>query len=246
MKIKSLPLMALALACAASACGPEGNSTQEVSQTESAATAPIPVSYGDYVAVERDLRKCIHPLCGGFWVSALNGQGLRCADGTVSKKCYVVELDLRHLGFTPEEERKFIAQAEVGQAYLQGFVARQVFPNFGYLGIFRSTEGFVAANRNRPVGKYYRAEDLGFVCVRAPCFNQEAELVNVGTITRYSDLDLRRVGATPGQLAAAQVALDNGKLLIAGALLKSGLSTSIRPGNTGVTLRATQFYLPVR
>src|SRR5262245_51152370 len=50
-----------------------------------------------YVTVRRDVRRCAAPLCGGFFVDAVNQDTLRCADGSRSAECYVTDLDLSGL-----------------------------------------------------------------------------------------------------------------------------------------------------
>ncbi|MFM7276035.1 MAG: DUF6748 domain-containing protein, partial [Gammaproteobacteria bacterium] len=47
--------------------------------------------YG-YFEVRKDLRRCVSPLCGGFWLRRLNAQMTRCADGAMQRECYVAEL----------------------------------------------------------------------------------------------------------------------------------------------------------
>ncbi len=41
-----------------------------------------------------DFRKCATPMCGGYFVKAVNKKRTRCADGTEQRECYVAELDL--------------------------------------------------------------------------------------------------------------------------------------------------------
>src|SRR4051812_17564357 len=46
-----------------------------------------------YFDVHVDLRKCLSPVCGGFFLSRLNRTTTVCADGHASTACYSPELD---------------------------------------------------------------------------------------------------------------------------------------------------------
>jgi len=71
--------------------GSEENAITSAGQDLRAATP-------SYVTLRRDLRRCASPLCGGFFVDAVNQDSLRCADGSRSAECYVADLELSALG----------------------------------------------------------------------------------------------------------------------------------------------------
>jgi hypothetical protein len=71
-----------------------------------AASRPIPL----YYSVEQDLRDCVFPLCGGYWLSALATTKTLCSDGSVADACYVVSFNLSRLGLTPKEEQAVLAK----------------------------------------------------------------------------------------------------------------------------------------
>jgi hypothetical protein len=45
-----------------------------------------------YYTIRRDLRRCISPLCGGWFISRVNKKQTRCADGSRANECYVAEI----------------------------------------------------------------------------------------------------------------------------------------------------------
>jgi hypothetical protein len=52
---------------------------------ESPAILPAPSADYAFLRVQRDFRKCVSPLCGGFFVTALIKRELQCIDGTKSE-----------------------------------------------------------------------------------------------------------------------------------------------------------------
>jgi hypothetical protein len=52
-----------------------------------------------YYTLTRDLRACMFPLCGGYFIQALNQEKTECYDGKKSREgCYVAALDLSSTG----------------------------------------------------------------------------------------------------------------------------------------------------
>src|SRR5688500_1902707 len=48
---------------------------------------------GDYFLVRQDRRRCMSPLCGGYFVKRVNQSRTRCANGRWMPECYVAEID---------------------------------------------------------------------------------------------------------------------------------------------------------
>ena len=46
-----------------------------------------------FIVTRVDARKCAYPVCGGYFVKAVNSALTRCADGKLAKECHAVELD---------------------------------------------------------------------------------------------------------------------------------------------------------
>jgi hypothetical protein len=225
-----LTLGTLELSACSSADGPgdaNGDANGEGSQTAAASA----VSRQRYFTVTPDMRRCVSPLCGGYFVQAVNNAFTVCADGTRAERCYVASIDWTAMGGDPQ----IVATTVV----VEGSVRPKVYPTFGNLGVLVAKGAWGSATAATPAGRYFRLTDNGIVCITAPCFSINAEVLNQGTIITLSGLDLSRVGATPGQLEAAQQALS------AGALLATGkLTNPTFPAGTGRDLVASQFFLP--
>jgi hypothetical protein len=58
-----------------------------------------PVFESQYYTLKRDWRECLSPLCGGYFVQALNQKNTKCYNGKKSREgCYVAALDLSSAG----------------------------------------------------------------------------------------------------------------------------------------------------
>src|SRR5687767_32432 len=70
--------------------GPE----QLLNSPETNSLAPrLLAASGDYFLVRQDRRRCISPLCGGYFVKRVNQSWTPCADGRRMRECYVAEID---------------------------------------------------------------------------------------------------------------------------------------------------------
>ena len=78
----------LALGCAATSAEVEDDGDSE--QAEGAASLS---STSTYYEARRDFRKCMYPMCGGWWVHRVNRTSTTCADGSHASECYVAEID---------------------------------------------------------------------------------------------------------------------------------------------------------
>ena len=194
-----------------------------------------------YTKVERDFRRCVSPLCGGYWVSNLNRGRTRCADGTWAERCYVAEIDWENLGLS--EHQVADLRHHIDRVVLLGQVVPRRFGDFGTLGALNPRQAWLSANEQAPRGNVFRVEDLDFLCFTYPCFNLRSHLLNSGRSWTHSGLDLRRVGATDAQLAEAREALSGDQLLVSGYFARDSGRQDLR--QRGVTLYATQLYLPV-
>jgi hypothetical protein len=67
-----------------------------------------------YYTFQRDLRKCVSPICGGYFISTLNKNWTRCADRTRAASCYVAAFDLSGLGLVGEDQNRFLDETSDG------------------------------------------------------------------------------------------------------------------------------------
>lgn len=188
------------------------------------------LDYG-YFTITPDLRLCPSPICGGFYLQALNQPSTTCADGSQQATCYVATADFGALEAPPA--------IGPGETVVRGQIAAEEYAGFGNLGTFVAETAWTPAKHQTASGTFYRIRDLGIVCVTTPCFTMEARVLNQSGILALSSLDLGAVDATPAQLEAAQAAVQRGDLLVAGTT-----APDPGPAGEGLALIASQFWLP--
>ncbi|MBI2390951.1 MAG: hypothetical protein HYV09_15275 [Deltaproteobacteria bacterium] len=212
---------ALVLGC--SAATDVGDEDGEV-DTESSEGAASISSTSTYFSVRVDVRRCMFPMCGGFWVKRVNKANTKCFDGRYAKECYVAEMDWSAAGLTSEDV------ADRGAIVVRGTIGSLEYGTQGTWGVFKPTEVWSAASGSTPSGSFYRVEYNGIMCVRAPCFDKTADKLN-STISRsLSDLD----GAL-GEKAGSAVHLET--ILAAGTVHNTS--------NGGRALSTTEFWTRV-
>lgn len=85
-----------------------------------------------YVFTRRDYRRCVYPLCGGFFVQQLGQRSTPCADGQWRSECQVVEVDYRALDLSPKELERFRQSFESGNGIIQGRLFQHEHPDFDF------------------------------------------------------------------------------------------------------------------
>src|SRR5260370_7964329 len=62
--------------------------------SESLSVLPDPMNAtSTFYSLRRDLRRCVSPLCGGYFVKRVNMSSTRCANGRFMSECYVAGID---------------------------------------------------------------------------------------------------------------------------------------------------------
>ena len=164
-----------------------------------------------YFAIDRDQRRCVSPLCGGYFVARVNHTTTRCANGQYAERCYVAELDLKATGLEglPDERP--------GQVLIRGSVVAKKFTSFGNLGRFVASEVWHAgAGAGSPDGVFAKVEQTGIRCFAAPCADKVERKLNSSLYANIADLDFDASGATEDELAPAFAALTGDDLIVAG------------------------------
>ena len=182
-----------------------------------------------YFTVRPDLRKCVSPLCGGFFVKSVNKSLTRCADGSLQSECYVATVN------NP-------AQVDLGAAaLLHGAIRPKSYGDFGNLGVFKLNTAFRAASASTESGLFVGLENNGIVCITTPCFSADQYLLNRSKIRAISGIDLEQVGASKADLEQAWSIIGN-----SGVLLANGVNHQVEEmTGQGITFVAKQFYLPI-
>lgn len=201
--------------------------TEGAAQELSLAPASRPV----YYTVEPDRRLCPSPVCGGYFISAVNRRATPCADGSMSASCYVADIDWEAIGLNGSE----------GAGLVLGTQERGDFPGFSELAVLVPEAAWRAASDQEPRGRWFGLMDNGIVCVTTPCFDIDQRKLNRRNRVRaISDIDLSRVRATDEDLEAAWQALENDELIAV------GVNRRVRdagPAGTGLEFVAFQFFV---
>ncbi len=210
-------------------------------------TSPGLVTRDNYIIVTRaDTRKCIYPLCGGYFVKAVNLARTRCADGTEQTECHAVDLNTAALGWTPEQRAAFDAQFANGHALVRGYL--EPAPRGQYTAdVLTISEAWQGQGLRSHVGRFYGVKSTGIVCITAPCPSLAATKLNVIAPVINPELDLSLTGASDKQIEAGYAALNTTGILTAGVVV--GVSYPPLEGQTarhGSKLLASEFYLPAK
>ncbi len=207
-------------------------------------TDEVRVVSSQYVKLRRDMRRCVSPLCGGYWASRVNQPTTRCADGTWQRECYVAEADWTALGLEDARLDEFVSRAASGAAVVRARIDATAYGTFGNLGKLIALEGFEAATDAAPTGTFYLAHGPTRVCVRAPCFSWDADKLNGTTTAQISDLRFSAVTGIPRDtldLARTQLASAEG-VIVAGRLETYSVRGTT---TTGRALVPSQVYVRV-
>ncbi len=148
-----------------------------------------------YYTVRPDLRRCVFPLCGGYWLKKLNS--------TVDE-IYVPEIDLTRAGLDQSD-------FDVGGSVVRGTLTSRTYDgSFGTRKILSANAAW-AVGSGTPSGTYYKLTDTRIVCFRAPCLSITEDKLNWSTAT------LRLSGITGAQASGARAALAaDDEILVAG------------------------------
>ncbi len=195
-----------------------------------------------YYTVRRDFRKCISPICGGFFIKQNNLKATPCADGVFRNECYVSSIDWSSLNVENDQLAKVQSQTN-SRLILRGNLVPEQFDGFGEFGKLKVKEAFLAATNAPAKGTFVALKDNGIVCVTTPCFSTDRLVLNKPNSSTVSSFDLSQVGATPAQIEAAEKAINNQGLIAVGRTNQLGDVDAINGG--GVNFVATQFYLKV-
>jgi hypothetical protein len=179
----------------------------------------------EYFEIRQDYRKCVSPLCGGYFAKAVNRPWTRCADGSRARECYVAELSTK------------VELPTADGIVVRGQITSKEYPEFGDLGQLVVAEAWGSATNGEVTGAFFRVSNSGIVCVTTPCPTVDLARLNTNLGHRVSGLDLESVGANEEQLTAAQAAYEAGTLVVSGRVRTLDRAT-------GKVLVASQFYLP--
>lgn len=122
-----------------------------------------------YYSVRHDTRRCVFPICGGYWVKKVN---------STADEVYVPEIDLARTGLGADDN------VVLGGSVVRGKLAQKTYDTFGSKPILAAESVWALATGSTPSGTTYMLTDEGRVCFRAPCFNIAEDKLNWTTATR--------------------------------------------------------------
>lgn len=206
---------------------------------------PLPEGGTYYQVTRQDTRKCAYPLCGGYFVKAVNQLLTRCADGSWQKDCHAVSLDASALGWSDDQRATFDTSFSQGQALVRGSLGRSPVQSLE-ANVLTITQAWQGQTLNKPAGTFYGVKSTGIVCITTPCPSLEASRLNSLSKPTNPDLDLSATGATDEQLQSAYAALDGSGILTVGKMTLVRYPTLTGGSRLGTKLVASEFYLPAK
>jgi hypothetical protein len=200
-------------------------------------------STSTYYLVRRDLRRCVYPYCGGYWVHRVNQPTTRCVDGVYAAECYVSDILYTRLGLSARALPPFAEKVASGKAVVRGTFSTWYLSGHAFAKL-QATEGWQAATDKVPTGTFYRAWDNGVRCITYPCFTIHEAKLNSTISTNLSGVNLENAGAPQDvtQKGYDQLFGRPQGLIIAGV---NRTVPRAGPAGDGRALVASQFYFKV-
>jgi hypothetical protein len=204
----------------------EKPSVVDSGESESVSVSPEPPNAtSTFYSVRRDLRRCVSPMCGGYFVKLVNMSSTRCANGRFMSECYVAEINWHG---QPQDSVQLLVRGSIGA---------KRYARFGNLGELRVSESWTSLGNNRPVGTFYLVRDRGVRCITFPCpTHLEAKL---NSTFRRNIAGVNLEGAALGDTSAAFAAMTGPD----GAIVTGNDVVVTGPGGRSFELRATQVYV---
>jgi len=191
-----------------------------------------------YFEIERDFRRCVSPLCGGYWVSRVNREGLKCSDGLTAERCYVAEIDHTALGFDETDGGGWVGAIENRSMIFRGDLKKKTYGDFGKLGFLVTSEAWMAGTESVAEGVWVKVEQSGVRCFAAPCADKIERKLNSTRTAMISALDFVPSGATEEAEAIAWAALTSED----GLIVVGDRYTDRVDGRTAKARTVTQFF----
>lgn len=206
------------------------------SEEESAATSDDELSAvsQSYVVLRPDYRKCMSPLCGGYYV--------RDANRPYGKEVYVSGLDLSLSGLGDTDAAK-VTGAPASELVLRGKLGpiEKKFKTRAFMvtEAYRGMPGVTVASGDL----FYKAHDRDpqITCITAPCNNEVGQKLNFKPELEFTSLSVD---------AAAKPFVDEawlaGRVLRHGAVVAAKLHDGAKlPGGYEKVLEASQVFLRI-
>lgn len=190
----------LAVLVAIAGCGPEGTPGIETGRNESASTES---EVSTFYSTRPDTRRCMAPLCGGFWVKRVNRPYTLCSDGYYRSECYVFEVQ-NSTGLSDAEWQAARGKTNIVRADM----LKQTVGSYT-VGALRASEVWTAFDGQTAAGDFYQITDKQIRCFAYPCFSLHEDRLNSASHRDLSGIE-GRLGFEAGE------ALAKGKIIVVG------------------------------
>ena len=196
--------------------------------SESVSVSPDPVAAtSTFYSLRRDLRRCISPICGGYFVKRVNTSSTRCADGRFMSECYVAGIDWNGQ-----------PQADSDHLLVRGAIVARSYGRFGNLGELRVSESWKSIGANRPVGTFYLVRDRGVRCITFPCPTHHEAKLNSNFSRNIAGVNLEGAGLGENNAPIAYAAMTGPD----GVIVCGTDAVVTGPGGRSFELKGTQVY----
>lgn len=214
------------------------NSAAEATASNASVCPDVSSSY--YIVTRLDPRMCPSPLCGGYFVKAVNKPKTQCADGIWRRDCHAEQLDASALGWSSDELARFSEQFGQRHALVRGKL-RQMERNSLKADILVVDEGWLGQALSKPLGTFFGAKATGIAGISFPCPSIQERKLNFRTERLLAELDLAASGAAEEQVKAGYKALSEP----AGILAVGEHQVIAGPAARALKLVTSEFYLHV-
>lgn len=177
-------LLVLLAASSLFACVANTADRDDEGDTEASEGAASLATTSTYYRVRQDFRRCMFPMCGGYWVSRVNKSTTTCSDGKLASECYVATIDWSSAGLTRED----VDNSGATSLVLRGTIGWLEYDGIGKFGAFKTTEAWGSTIVEDGTGNFYRVNDNGIRCITTPCFSLNADKLNTTTTRTLSSL----------------------------------------------------------
>jgi hypothetical protein len=194
-----------------------------------------------FIVTHQDFRKCMSPMCGGWFVAAVNKKTTRCSNGKWSAECHAYTIDASALGLSQDEAAQLSQTFGEKHAIVRGKLVS--VPQKGGLAAdtLIISAAWKAAALSTPKGQFFSVRDNGIVCITFPCLSVDEKTLNVGSHHKLAGVDLAASGASQELVSEGYAAMSKDGILAAGTH-----TTETGPAGKALALEASEFYLAVK
>src|SRR3990167_1352304 len=160
-------------------CGVSSAELNEQGDEVAVADGELGSATRSYVVLRRDLRRCVAPLCGGYWAHDVNRANLN--------ERYVSALDFTNSNLLPEHQDD-VRNAGDFEGVLYGKLgpAEARFNTRTFL-VTSAWRGMPGVKFNQPADTFYRVVSTSIQCFAAPCPTLSATKLHTRSKSLFPD-----------------------------------------------------------